>query len=215
MGFSTCVAAIRPLEGRPWYGRPESDSMDVAVDLDDGSSCTIVVETPDRLAAYLANNGVGHAAGGPELIVRRADRDTVERAVRALAAELSGYWLRVYGASPKGGNEKPTVEKGARVAYSEEGCGVIEARLGDGRRFELLAVETAWFEGAFRRLGLDYYFGPPFVFFRELDAKTALSAVREMARLDDTWLSLYDAPGRTPPRVLEDFRARHFSEARA
>lgn len=213
MGDSTGVKAIRPLEGRPWYGRPESDSMDVAVDLSDGATFTVVVETPDQPAAYFSNNAVGHAAGCPNLFARRADQATVERAVRALAAE--GHWLKVYGAQPKGGGAKPAVEKAAPVTYAEEGCGVIEARLQDGRRFALLAVESAWFEKAFRRLGLDYYFGPPFVFFEKLDAKAALAAVRDMAQFDDGWLSLYHAPGLTPPAVLEDFRARHFSEARA
>ena len=90
----------------------------------------------------------------------------------------------------------------------DQGCAVVQVRVGDGREFSLLTATPGWFEKTFVQLGLRYYFGPSILFVRRLDLGIVRKAVRAMAADGDGWLCLLDTPRRTLPEVLSQFKAR-------
>ena len=92
----------------------------------------------------------------------------------------------------------------------EDACAVVQVRLADGREFSLLTATPSWFEDAFRRLGLRYYFGPSVLFVKSLEASVVRRAVKAMTAEGDRWLCVYDTPRTTLPEVLARFKARHF-----
>lgn len=200
MPVTAHVVSIRPLESGP-YASPESDSLDVQLDLEDGTNRIVVVETPDQIARVMDNDELDHLTGEPAVFVRRADQAAVEAAMRALAADP--VRLEVYGAKRRAGSPPHGVVSCA-LKLDEPGCGRILVALADGRRFELPACEPAWFEREFARLGLDRYFGPPAVFVRALDEAGARAAVADMTLYDDSWLRLYDCPGGRLPALMKE-----------
>ncbi len=106
----------------------------------------------------------------------------------------------------------------AQVAVAEidepsdlsKASGVVEVFLKDGRQFSVLAATPFWFEAAFARLGLPYFFGPSILFVRDLGDATVRQAVAAMAREGEGILCQYDTPRTTLPRLLSEFKARHF-----
>ena len=73
-----------------------SGRLELCVELEGGSKARIVVETPDSIDGRLKKQDKGYAFGAPVLFVERLEKEVVEKAVRAMARELSGYWLRFY-----------------------------------------------------------------------------------------------------------------------
>lgn len=85
----------------------------------------------------------------------------------------------------------------------------VQVRLEDGRQFSILAATPSWFEEAFTKAGLRYYFGPAILFVRRMDLALVTRAAEEMARRGDQWLCSYDTPRTTLPQVLADFKSKH------
>jgi hypothetical protein len=71
----------------------------VRVRLTGGKELTLYAATPDAAAEWVAPEGF--CAGPPVLYVRSLDREAVRQAVEAMAADLSGYWLRYYGSAAR------------------------------------------------------------------------------------------------------------------
>lgn len=106
----------------------------------------------------------------------------------------------------------------AQVAVTEiddasdlsKASGVAEVFLKDGRQFSILAATPAWFEAEFARLRLPYYFGPSILFLRDLKERTVKQAVTAMTKEGEAALIQHDTPRTTLPRLLAEFKARHF-----
>ncbi|MBI5630907.1 MAG: hypothetical protein HY921_08490 [Elusimicrobia bacterium] len=192
----------------------------VPVRLEDGSSFSILFAAPDEPRAWL--EGGDFFFGSPVVFVKNLESESVEAAAQALAQDMGGYWLRYYHRATgvrlrfrKSGKRKG-LERVAEVSLSEvletsagEGCAVIQVRLEDGRIFSILAATPSWFEEAFRRFKLDFYFGPCVLFLRRLDTSTARRAVEAMAAEGAHRLCLYDTPRATLPEVLARFKESH------
>ena len=91
----------------------------------------------------------------------------------------------------------------------EHASAVVQVKLEDGRQFSVLAATPSWFEEAFARLGLRYYFGPAVLFLRRVELPVARRAAEEMVRRGDQWLCRYDTPRTTLSVVLADFKKKH------
>jgi hypothetical protein len=196
--FSSQIKVLRVKAPEPWFGNPASDAFDVVLELEDGRAYTIPVATPDRIEI---------ASSEPVIIVRSADQETVAEALSAMAAELSGYWLRRY-------NRVSRRQKGASVAIKaselvadaeNSESGVLEIQLGDSRRFSVLAATSAWFARRFGERGLRFYFGPPILFLPAFDSAAAQKAVADKL---EPFFCLYDTPHATPEKVLSEFGSR-------
>lgn len=74
---------------------PEDDNCDVWVRLDDGRAYSITVATPKNIYWCMDNEGIDFFIGCPPLLVRRLDRDNIERAIRTLVDDVD--FLPVYG----------------------------------------------------------------------------------------------------------------------
>lgn len=181
----------------------------VAVELENGRTLSIRVAAPAEAASWISPKQP-YAFGDPVLFVARRDEASVARAVAAMAADMGGYWLRYYDASPVPQSSVKVVPLGtAAWTDSEKGCGVVDAVLKDGREFSLLAATPEWFAQAFARLKLPYYFGPCVLFLKGPEAAAARAAAKAMALAGDRWLCRYDTPRMTLPGVLERFKASH------
>lgn len=71
-------------------------SVDVQVKLEDGTYSSFVAATPEQPGLWMKGGRADFSFGTPVLFVSRLDRETVGRAVEAMAAEMGGYWLRYY-----------------------------------------------------------------------------------------------------------------------
>jgi len=76
-----------------------SGRTQVQVRLTGGKELTLYAATPEAAADWVAPEGF--CAGPPVLYVRSLDPEEVRRAVEAMAADLSGYWLRYYGSAAR------------------------------------------------------------------------------------------------------------------
>ena len=204
--------------------KPESSGTGLRAGLEDGGKSVFFVATADQPGLWLKAQEFSY--GAPVLYVSRLDQETVAEAAQAMAAEMSGYWLRYYNspekevspARPAKGAKKPAA--GCKVvsaviseAYPprspEHGCGVVQVRIEDGREFSVLTATPSWFKKAFGESGLRYYYGPSVLFVSKLDPKLVKKAVSAMAAEGDRWLCRYDTPRRTIPEVFSDFKAKH------
>ena len=197
------------------------------VHLEDGSLSSFAVATPEEPGRWLSESCWDFAFGTPSLFVSRMEKGTVRRAIEAMAHEMGGYWLRYYNSrgrvswvgrtlgSPGGGQAEAlrVVSVALTEAYPPrrpaQACGVVQVRVSDGREFSLLAATPAWFERAFSKFGLEFYFGPLVLFVGSLEPLTARRAARAMAAQGDLWFCLYDTPRTTLPQVLAAFKSRH------
>lgn len=230
------MTAIRSVEFlSPPSGRdPASNCAEIQVALDGGGSSSFTAATPDQPAGWMSDAKKDFSFGTPVLFVARLDEESLGGAVEAMSREMGGYWLRYYNsaadksrvartlrgaAAPRA--KAPAPAKALRVASAvlteaypprkpDQGCAVVQARLGDGREFSLLTATPSWFSKAFRDLGLPCYFGPSILFARTLEPRVARKAAAAMASEGDRWLCLYDTPRTTLPEVLAGFKDRLF-----
>jgi hypothetical protein len=186
---------------------PESGEARVRAGLEGGSESTFVAATFDRPEAWMKGGKLDHWFAEPVLYVRRLDEATVRDAVNAMAADLGGYWLRYYRAAP--GQPSKSGLGTAVTDRVQEGCGVVEAVLKDGREFSILSATPAWWRVELERRGLNYYFGPMVLFVKKLDAPHAKRAAKRMADTDEQLFCRYDTPRKTLPEVLDAFQALH------
>ncbi|HAH06842.1 MAG TPA: hypothetical protein DCM05_10005 [Elusimicrobia bacterium] len=191
---------------------PGSGECEVLVALEDGRASRFAVATPDRPGLWMSESGQDSVFRLPVLYVARFDDALVCEAVKTMAADLGGYWLRYYNAvaAPP---PKP-VELAAASVRDVEGplekcCAVFEVMLKDARQFSILAATPDWFAGAMAALKLKCYFGSQVLFMRKADEGTAKRAAKRMAEAGERWLCLYDTPRTTLPKVLEAFKAKH------
>ena len=80
--------------------KSESGGADIRVHLEDGSSSTFGVLTPDHVRRRLNDSGKDFSFGHPILFVRRLDEEALGKAIAAMAADMSGFWLRYYNTAP-------------------------------------------------------------------------------------------------------------------
>ncbi|HXT01540.1 MAG TPA: hypothetical protein VN915_12760 [Elusimicrobiota bacterium] len=186
---------------------PNSGEARVRVGLEGGRESSFLAATYDRPAAWMKEEKRGHWFAEPVLYVRRLDEKTVREAVRAMAEDLGGYWLRYYRSAP--GQPSKIGVGMAAVDRVEGGCGVVEAVLKDGREFSILSATPAWWRAELEKRGLDYYFGPMVLFVNKLDATHAKRASKLMAETDELLFCRYDTPRKTLPQVLDEFSGLH------
>lgn len=87
--------------------RPESVEVrprpvgraEVEVRLSNGKTVLLLAATPEAAPDWVAAEGL--AWGPPVLYVRSLEPEAVRGAVEAMAADLSGYWLRYYNSATK------------------------------------------------------------------------------------------------------------------
>lgn len=186
---------------------PASGEARVRAGLEGGRESTFLAATFDRPAVWMKARRLDHWFDEPVLYVRRLDEETVRAAVAAMAADLGGYWLRYYRAAP-GAPSKIGLGMSA-VDRVEDGCGVVEAVLKDGREFSILSATPAWWRAELERRGLRFYFGPMVLFVTKIDAAHAKRASRRMAEIDEQLFCRYDTPRKTLPEVLDAFQVLH------
>ncbi len=75
---------------------PDSGGADVRVDLEDGSASSFGVLTPSHVGHRMNDAGQDFSYGAPALFVKRLDQEGLAKAVAAMAADMSGFWLRYY-----------------------------------------------------------------------------------------------------------------------
>jgi len=75
---------------------PDSGGAEVRVNLEDGSASSFAVLTPSHVAHRMNEAGRDFSYGAPALFVKRLDQDGLAKAVEAMAADMSGFWLRYY-----------------------------------------------------------------------------------------------------------------------
>ena len=75
---------------------PASGDCDLQVVFEDGGRSRFAVATYDRAEAWMKKSRKPAWWSAPVLFVARLDRETVQAAVSAMAAEMGGYWLRYY-----------------------------------------------------------------------------------------------------------------------
>ena len=75
---------------------PGSGGADIRVSLEDGSSSAFGVLTPSHVAHKMNDAGKDFSYGDPVLFVQRLDQEGLGQAVAAMAADMSGFWLRYY-----------------------------------------------------------------------------------------------------------------------
>ena len=186
---------------------PASGEARVRVGLEGGRESIFLAATFDRPEAWMKERKRDDWFAEPVLYVRRLDAATVRAAVDAMAADLGGYWLRYYRAAP---GEPSRIGVGAAsVDRVEEGCGVVEAVLKDGREFSILAATPSWWRAELERRGLRFYFGPMVLFVRKIDVANAKRASRRMAETDEQLFCRYDTPRKILPEVLDAFQSAH------
>lgn len=89
---------------------PDAGSADIRVNLEDGSASVFGVLTPSHAAHRMNEAGKDFTFGAPALFVRRLDQEGLGKAVEAMAADMSGFWLRYYN-SQRGDKKKPKGRK--------------------------------------------------------------------------------------------------------
>lgn len=192
------------------------------VSLEEGGECHFPALTPNHVAARMNESGQDFSYGVPSLFVRSFDPESLGVAVGAMAADMSGFWLRYYNSKPpasKGRKAKKSAVK-LRVdaieinefepAQNPGHCSaVVQVSLADGRQFSILAATPSWFTEAFSRIGLRFYFGPLILFARAMDPGILRRAVADMIKPGDQWLCRYDTPRTNLTKVLSEFKDRH------
>lgn len=193
-----------------------AEELEILVRFKDGGESSFLAATPGRPAAVL-RDGKDFFLGPPMLFVAGLDEDSIQEAVGAMASDIGGFWLRYYN-KPRSSLKTKRTGQATRLADlgltdeeggAEHGSANVQARLDDGRQFSILAATPPWFEQAFEKNGLRYYFGPAVLFLRRMESALARKAVQAMARHGDQWFCRYDTPRTTLSRVLSDFRAAH------
>jgi len=197
------VASIEFLDPLPAAGA--SGQARVRVKLEAGRECVFLAATYDRPAAWTKSQKGGFWFSEPVLFARTLDEATVRAAVAAMAAELGGFWLRYYRASP-GAPSKIGVGT-AFIDRAENGHAVAEAVLKDGREFSMLAATPDWWKAELERRGLKFYFGPLVLFLAKLDAAHVRAAAKAMAAADEQLFCRYDTPRKVLPEILDAFVA--------
>jgi len=89
---------------------PDSGGADVRVSLEDGSASSFGVLTPSHAGHRMNEAGQDFSYGDPVLFVRRLDQEGLAQAVAAMAADMSGFWLRYYN-SKRDEKKKPKGRK--------------------------------------------------------------------------------------------------------
>lgn len=112
--------------------------------------------------------------------------------------------------SPKAKALKPAlVEITDREGKPAHCSANVQIRLADGRQFSVLSATPSWFEEAFRKSGLRFYFGPAVLFVSSMDMPIVTKAAEEMCRRGDQWLCSYDTPRTTLAGVFAEFKTKH------
>jgi hypothetical protein len=78
---------------------PESGGADVRVHLEDGSASSFGVLTPNCVGHRMNEAGQDFCYGAPALFVKRLDQAGLAKAAEAMAADMSGFWLRYYNST--------------------------------------------------------------------------------------------------------------------
>lgn len=75
----------------------ESSNIDVFVELEDGSTYTVVVATAKNIE-YLMDKGEMNyfKPGHPFVIVKTITKDIIEETIQACLSYNKGYWLKLY-----------------------------------------------------------------------------------------------------------------------
>jgi hypothetical protein len=75
---------------------PDCGCGDVRVDLEDGSASSFGALTPNHVGRRMNEAGKDFSYGEPALFVKRLDQEGLAKAAEAMAADMSGFWLRYY-----------------------------------------------------------------------------------------------------------------------
>lgn len=99
------IPQIRSIE---FLKRPAAGRAEVLVRLEDGSSSSFIVATPEQPGAALKADKADFSFGTPVLFVSSLDEAGIGEAVTAMAADIGGFWLRYYNTlgDPKAGKRK-------------------------------------------------------------------------------------------------------------
>jgi hypothetical protein len=171
------------------------------VGLEDKKQSSFLAAAFDRPEEWTRKPGFWF--GEPVLYLRRLEPALARAAVDAMAGGLGGYWLRYYRASTVPG------KKGALGTASlervQDGAGVVEAVLKDGREFSILAATPERWRRELDARKLDFYFGPLVLFLKKPDNALARRAAKLMAETDEQLFPRYDTPRKTLAGVLDEF----------
>ena len=77
----------------------DSGGGDMRVHLEDGSASSFGVLTPSHVGHRMNDAGQDFSYGAPALFVKRLDPEGLAKAAEAMAAEMSGFWLRYYNST--------------------------------------------------------------------------------------------------------------------
>jgi len=92
------IRRIEPLSPLP--EDPDSGGATIRVSLEDGSSSSFDALTPSHVTRRMNEAGQDFSYGAPSLFLRRLDQEGLARAAAAMAADMSGFWLRYYDSKP-------------------------------------------------------------------------------------------------------------------
>lgn len=74
----------------------ENDNIDVFIELEDKTSCTLVVTTPKNLIKQMENEQLKYIpASPPQIIVKSLTEDHIIEAIKDFARD-DAYWLKYY-----------------------------------------------------------------------------------------------------------------------
>ena len=182
---------------------PESGDLRVTVRIEGGKDSTFRAATFDGPGRWMAADRAGHWFSEPVLYLRRIDETSIGAAVDSMASQLGGYWLRYYRAAP--GSPSACGVATASVDRVNDGCGVVEVVLKDGREFSILAATPTWWRSEMQRRKASFYFGPLVLFLQNIDSAHAKRAAKHMAARDELLFCRYDTPRKILPEILDAF----------
>ncbi|MBI3548629.1 MAG: hypothetical protein HY078_06200 [Elusimicrobia bacterium] len=214
------VLRIRSIDLDKQPKDPGRGNIGVRVALEQGRICRFSVATIGMPLEWVAD--ADFAFSSPVLFVKDLRKSSIEEAIGAMAAEMSGYWLRYYNtqngpdfAQGRGISKLPKSSRLATVdlvdldAPVHAQTGVVEIRLKDSRLFSVLTATAFEFVETFQQMGLKFYFGSQVLFLREISHEAAFAAAEAMAKKGDRWLCIFDTPRTALPRILSEFKSKH------
>ena len=75
---------------------PFNGNTDVFVELEDGTTYTLVAITPQNIETYMSNEGISFVPAGPPFVIVKSIADENIRVAIESYAEEDAYWLKVY-----------------------------------------------------------------------------------------------------------------------
>lgn len=91
------IKYLSPLEDE----NPLDGNLDVWAELEDGSTYSFLVATPNNIYWCMENEGIDYFFGVPPVFVKKLTAENIERALNALFVEADNKLLAIYATNQK------------------------------------------------------------------------------------------------------------------